>query len=251
MGCVSQVGEQALNVARMSALVAGWPETVCGTSIDRQCGSSMQAAFSASSAIQAGHPRRRRRLGRRVDVARADGIEPHGERLRGLLAEALRALGGRPAGNLRRGHRGRVGPLARAARRVLVRVAHACDRRDRRGPLRARDRPRRGRRGRRGRAGRRRREPAARHVAREARRAEARLQGGREGHRGQLERDRGRCRGDARDERGRGSAARARAAGASSRSGSPGSTRTGCSTATRSRASARSRRPVSAGTTWP
>ena len=31
MGCVSQVGEQALNIGRMSALVAGWPETVCGT----------------------------------------------------------------------------------------------------------------------------------------------------------------------------------------------------------------------------
>ena len=39
MGCVSQVGEQALNIARMSSLVAGWPETVCGSSIDRQCGS--------------------------------------------------------------------------------------------------------------------------------------------------------------------------------------------------------------------
>jgi acetyl-CoA acyltransferase len=65
MGCVSQVGEQALNVARMSALVAGWPETVCGTSIDRQCGSSMQAAFSASSAIQAGH----------LDVVVASGVE--------------------------------------------------------------------------------------------------------------------------------------------------------------------------------
>ena len=65
MGCVSQVGEQALNVARMSALVAGWPETVCGTSIDRQCGSSMQAAFNASSAIQAGH----------LDVVVASGVE--------------------------------------------------------------------------------------------------------------------------------------------------------------------------------
>ncbi len=65
MGCVSQVGEQALNIARMSALVAGWPETVCGTSIDRQCGSSMQAAFSASSTIQAGH----------LDVVVASGVE--------------------------------------------------------------------------------------------------------------------------------------------------------------------------------
>jgi len=65
MGCVSQVGEQALNVARMSALVAGWPETVCGSSIDRQCGSSMQAAFNAASAVQAGH----------LDVVVAAGVE--------------------------------------------------------------------------------------------------------------------------------------------------------------------------------
>jgi len=65
MGCVSQVGEQALNVARMSALVAGWPETVCGTTVDRQCGSSMQAAFNASAAIQAGH----------LDVVVAAGVE--------------------------------------------------------------------------------------------------------------------------------------------------------------------------------
>jgi acetyl-CoA acetyltransferase family protein len=65
MGCVSQVGEQALNVARMSALVAGWPETVCGSSIDRQCGSSMQAAFNASAAVQAGH----------LDVVVAAGVE--------------------------------------------------------------------------------------------------------------------------------------------------------------------------------
>ena len=65
MGCVSQVGEQALNVARMSALVAGWPETVCGSSIDRQCGSSMQAAFNAAAAVQAGH----------LDTVVAAGVE--------------------------------------------------------------------------------------------------------------------------------------------------------------------------------
>ena len=65
LGCVSQVGEQALNVARMSSLVAGWPETVCGSSIDRQCGSSMQAAFNAAAAVQAGH----------LDVVVAAGVE--------------------------------------------------------------------------------------------------------------------------------------------------------------------------------
>ncbi len=244
MGCVSQVGEQALNVARMSSLVAGWPETVCGTTVDRQCGSSMQAAFNAASAIQAGHLDVVVAVGGRVDVARADGLEPHRERLRGVLAEALRALGGRAAGDLGRGDRGRVGALARGARRVLVRVAPAGDRCDRRGPLRARDRPRRGRRRRRGRARRGRREPAARHVAREARVAPAGLQGGRQGHGGELERDRRRRRGDARHERGRRVAARPRAARrASCRSGSRASTRTACSTATRTPASGRSRRP--------
>ena len=65
MGCVTQVGEQALNVARMSSLVAGWPETVCGSSIDRQCGSSMQAAFNAAAALQAGH----------LEVVVAAGVE--------------------------------------------------------------------------------------------------------------------------------------------------------------------------------
>jgi acetyl-CoA acetyltransferase family protein len=65
MGCVSQVGEQALNVGRVAALIAGWPETVCATTVDRQCGSSMQAAMNGASAIQAGH----------LDLVIAAGIE--------------------------------------------------------------------------------------------------------------------------------------------------------------------------------
>src|SRR6185436_12619828 len=40
MGCVSEVGEQGLNIGRNAALAAGFPETVCGTTVDRQCGSS-------------------------------------------------------------------------------------------------------------------------------------------------------------------------------------------------------------------
>ena len=40
MGCVTQIGEQALNIGRIAALVAGWPETVTATTVDRQCGSS-------------------------------------------------------------------------------------------------------------------------------------------------------------------------------------------------------------------
>jgi acetyl-CoA acyltransferase len=54
MGCVTQVGEQGWNLARMTALVAGWPDTVCGTTVDRQCGSSMQTTFSGATAVRAG-----------------------------------------------------------------------------------------------------------------------------------------------------------------------------------------------------
>ena len=54
MGCVSQVGEQGWNIGRMAPLVAGWPETVCGTTVDRQCGSSMQCNFNAAAAIWSG-----------------------------------------------------------------------------------------------------------------------------------------------------------------------------------------------------
>ena len=54
MGCVSQVGEQGWNIGRMAPLVAGWPETVPGTTVDRQCGSSMQCNFNAAAAVAAG-----------------------------------------------------------------------------------------------------------------------------------------------------------------------------------------------------
>jgi len=65
MGCVTQVAEQALNVGRGAVLVAGWPETVCATTVDRQCGSSLQAAFNGAAAIQAGH----------LDLVVAAGVE--------------------------------------------------------------------------------------------------------------------------------------------------------------------------------
>ena len=55
MGCVTQVGEQGWNIGRTAPLVAGWPETVCGATVDRQCGSSMQCNLNAAAAIQAGH----------------------------------------------------------------------------------------------------------------------------------------------------------------------------------------------------
>jgi acetyl-CoA acyltransferase len=54
MGCVTQVGEQGWNIGRMAPLVAGWPESVCGTTVDRQCGSSMQCNFNAAAAVASG-----------------------------------------------------------------------------------------------------------------------------------------------------------------------------------------------------
>jgi acetyl-CoA C-acetyltransferase len=53
-GCVSQVGAQAANVARIAALSAGLPESVPGTTLDRQCGSSQQAVHFAAQAVLAG-----------------------------------------------------------------------------------------------------------------------------------------------------------------------------------------------------
>src|SRR3954469_2724125 len=54
MGCVTQIGEQGWNVGRMAVMAAGWPVEVAGTTVDRQCGSSMQTNFNAAAAIMAG-----------------------------------------------------------------------------------------------------------------------------------------------------------------------------------------------------
>ena len=64
-GCVSQVGEQSFNVARNAVLAAGFPEDVPGTTVDRQCGSSQQAAHFAAAGVISGQ----------YDVAIAGGIE--------------------------------------------------------------------------------------------------------------------------------------------------------------------------------
>jgi len=64
-GCVSQVGEQTFDIARTAALSAGWPESVPGTTVDRQCGSSQQAIHFAAAGVIAGQ----------YDVAVAGGVE--------------------------------------------------------------------------------------------------------------------------------------------------------------------------------
>lgn len=54
VGCLAQVGEQSVNIARNAVLAAGLPETVPGTTVDRQCGSSLQAATFAAAGLAAG-----------------------------------------------------------------------------------------------------------------------------------------------------------------------------------------------------
>ncbi|MGW3484065.1 thiolase family protein [Rhodococcus indonesiensis] len=64
-GCVGQVGEQAGNIARNAVLASGWPESVPGTTIERQCGSSQQAVHFAAAGIISGQ----------YDIAVAGGVE--------------------------------------------------------------------------------------------------------------------------------------------------------------------------------
>ncbi|SEL25944.1 acetyl-CoA acyltransferase [Blastococcus sp. DSM 46786] len=64
-GCVSQVGEQTFNIGRNAPLAAGWPESVPGTTIDRQCGSSQQAVAFAAATVVSGQ----------ADVVVAGGVE--------------------------------------------------------------------------------------------------------------------------------------------------------------------------------
>src|SRR5262245_64114060 len=54
IGCVDQVGEQGFNIARNAALIAGFPVDVCGTTLDRMCGSGQQAANFAAMGVIAG-----------------------------------------------------------------------------------------------------------------------------------------------------------------------------------------------------
>ena len=64
-GCVTQTGEQTFDLARTAVLSAGWPESVTGVTIDRQCGSSQQAVHFAAAGVISGQ----------YDVAVAGGVE--------------------------------------------------------------------------------------------------------------------------------------------------------------------------------
>jgi acetyl-CoA acyltransferase len=64
-GCVGQVGEQTFDIARNAVLAAGWPESVTGVTVDRQCGSSQQSVHFAAAGLVAGQ----------YDVVVAGGVE--------------------------------------------------------------------------------------------------------------------------------------------------------------------------------
>ena len=98
-GCVSQVGEQTFNVGRSAVLAAGWPQSVPGTTIDRQCGSSQQSMAFAAAGLVSGQ----------YDVVVAGGVEsmsrvalgssasvsglPFGEQVLARYADELAAAG--------------------------------------------------------------------------------------------------------------------------------------------------------------
>ena len=123
MGCVMQVGEQGINIARNAVLAAGWPESVPGTTVDRQCGSSQQAAHFAAQGVIAGA----------YDVVVAAGVEvmtrvpmgasmadgkfgyPFGPKVGARYAEQGGLV---PQGHLGRADRREVEPVPRGPRRL-------------------------------------------------------------------------------------------------------------------------------------
>ena len=182
-GCVMQVGEQSLDIGRTALLAAGWPETVPGTTVDRQCGSSQQSVHFAAAGVVAGH----------YDVVVAGGVE---SMTRTPMGASL-ADGGHPyprgvprplqpdpePGHRRRDDRRPVGLRPHRGRRVLARLAREGRRRTGFRCVRRPDRRDQG-------PG---RQPGAqgrghppRHHHREDRRAQAGVQGGRRDPRRQL-----------------------------------------------------------------
>ncbi|HVV10507.1 thiolase family protein [Amycolatopsis sp.] len=82
-GCVGQVGEQALDIARNAVLGAGWPESVPGTTVDRQCGSSQQSVHFVAAGVISGQ----------YDLAVAGGVESMSRVPMGTSAQGQWAFG--------------------------------------------------------------------------------------------------------------------------------------------------------------
>ena len=230
MGCVTQIGEQGWNVGRMAVLAAGWPVSVSATTVDRQCGSSMQTNFNAAAAVMAGQ----------LDLVVSAGVEmmsrvPMGSN-GGSISERVTerydiVMQGTSAELLAdEWHLSRED-----ARRLLARIAPACARRLGRRQVRARDH-------RRSSCPTRRLPFAVDEAPRRETSAEAlaalppAFRPGRRRDRRELVADRRRLRRRADRERGRGRATRARAARAIRLvRASPVSIRRACCTATRRR----------------
>ena len=177
-GCVGQVGEQTFDIARNAVLAAGWPQSVPGVTVDRQCGSSQQSVHFAAAGLVSGQ----------YDVVVAGGVESMS---RVPMGASMGPAGANPSGSGlqtvfhgvppnqgdRRGDdRRALGPVPRPARRVLPRLAREGGRGHRRGPVRRADRA--GQAGRRHRGGHRRGRAPRRH-ARVDGQAQARVQAGR------------------------------------------------------------------------
>ncbi|NIH81515.1 thiolase family protein [Amycolatopsis viridis] len=82
-GCVGQAGEQTGDIARNAVLAAGWPESVTGVTVDRQCGSSQQSVHFAAAGLIAGH----------YDVVVAGGVESMSRVPMGFSAQGANPLG--------------------------------------------------------------------------------------------------------------------------------------------------------------
>ena len=140
-GCVTQIGEQGWNIGRMAPLVAGWPETVCGTTVDRQCGSSMQANFNAAAAIWSGQ----------LDLVVSAGVEmmsrvPMGSNGGDLSRRLLERWQIVPQGISAEVIAEEWGLSREQLDAYSLESHRRAIARDRRGPVRARDRPGRARR---------------------------------------------------------------------------------------------------------
>ena len=101
IGCVDQLGEQGLNIARNAALIGGFPLDVCGTTLDRMCGSGQQAANFAAMGVMSGQQdlvigggvESMSRVPMGADQSGLDGHNRHLRELHPLVPQGVSAVG--------------------------------------------------------------------------------------------------------------------------------------------------------------